>query len=548
MFGGAVANGEVLKDFPNAVYCVVPSGTVDTTKTLLISPDHAITPTVPTMVQDGSSQRWAGVFTPNKYGVWTLVLRNSSDAVLKEVQFRCVGATPEQMALGLHYKKKGYVIIWSQNIVGTGSVSTTAMSSQNQRTFVTDRKQLAPYSGYVFGVSVRANANILVPDSVQFVSVSNDFRLDGISEDIRGLTPLEGAWASGYRTVLFNKAVPIRIGNRYGVHQNDTSNSGTTTNIIQTEPSNTNSSAQARILVRNAALNMDGGVMNSGEWSQFGTTLTHLLSIKLLMNPPAIALGGLSHWAGSPNSAPPVSDTIYPYVPADCMAAMLEDYLGVPVMNCAKGGTTLNDWLGPTGLFETQVKDFNPSVFLFDTTYNDAFANYSDSEYLNRLDRLLGHCAKNKAQLVLLEGFGSYNAYVNPGLYGDRIERYDGLKQSWANQNFVGYIPLRWRLSETPSGGEPTRKLQQKRWELLGDSGFLPDYDLADVSGDNRVHLSRAGRETAALTIAEWFLRRQPIDYRPLSQQTKTELLTPAQSTESSINKIDRIAERLRIR
>lgn len=491
---------EIKRNVPN-VHRFVAS---DVTAVTWRGPDHEITKTAPTLVQDGSSDRYTCALTPDEYGVWLFTTEDGSGNITHSQEFECVRATQKETSLGLQNTYESLVSYYppkpisaSSNAITQGTGTTWAVAGGTKITI--------PWDGYVYGIKLYGRDEIASFDSVRFFTASgatNALVVRGISEDIKDHTPLEGAWGAAWawKTVMFNKPVFARGGDLFGFES--VNDSGGDLAFCRIALMNTTSRAAQAMGYKAAALTLGGAtndlstVISADPFINNGT-----LACELKMHAPAIAVAGHSFWAShstADGSHTQFEDSDEGYVRANDLAAMLSDRLGVPVANIADGGTGMGSWLTSTGLTAVNAGQVRPAAMLFDTTYNDTSGALSGLEYMAYLDRLLAHCDKLNIELILLEGPGVTYAEETIGSSAV-IETYNQGCEEWAWKNGIVHVPLRWRLCRTKSGQSArTRRI----WYDGADDG-LDDY--AEAEG---VHPSLAGRTVIANAIAGVFKNR----------------------------------------
>lgn len=493
---------QIKRNLPNA-YRFTAS---DVTTVTLRGPDQEITKTSPTLVQDGSSDRYSCVITPDDHGLWTFTTEDASGNITHEAQFECVRATDSEKALGLQNSYDDLVPFYPASVVDAAGDTAYTQSTGSTHTLASSQKLVIPWDGYVYGLQIFGKSDIASMASMKFFTAYGALAtalVRGISDDWHATTPVEGAWGASYewKTVLFAKPVFARMGDIYGLEM--TNSSGGDLVPCRRTSMYAGSSGSNNVYRLTSSLNLSAANNLSTVYST-----NHVLEIKPMMLPPAIAIAGHSFWASHGDTGAQ-SHTQYESsslgFDADYdIAAMLAQRLGVPCVNISDGGTSIASWVGSGGLLEANAGQCRPAVILFDTTYNDAGAtsatNYTDDEYAAMLDRLLAHCDEINAELVLIEGPGSTYAVTNNGTSSE-IERYNQIAEEWAGKTGVMYIPLRWRLNRTVAGDSSKYR---REWYDGSDAG-LSAYGESGTAE----HPSLAGRIAAANAIAAAFKNRR---------------------------------------
>lgn len=463
----------------------------DVTAVVLRGPDHEIAKTAPTLVQDGATARYQCVITPDEYGTWTLTTADAGGAITHETHFECVQATDLERSLGIGNRHHALVPFWPASVV-TATSATISHSGADNRVYMNDVKWRIPWDGYVYGVQIWAKDNIANADSLKFFTANgphSGFTVRGISNNWKATTPVEGEWTSTseWKTVLFTKPVLARQGDLFGVEIDG----GTTFDGLRRVQLDATSRTYSNMVRMTTLLNLSGANVASAVYNA-----GYVWAAKPMMEPPAIAIGGHSFWAGHSSTQSTYTlyeDGVEDYTPSYDLSGMLSEMLGVSVVNVAKGGTSIASWVSSTGLLVNNVGQIRPSVLIYDTTYNDTAANYSDAAYAAMLDRLLAHCDTYNVELILIEGPGSTYAYDQG--FVRTIERYNQVTEEWASKVGVPYIPINWRLCRTATGDSAKYR---RVFYPGGDSGLL---NYGQSSG-SPVHPSYAGRRAVATAIA----------------------------------------------
>lgn len=551
MNGQAVNGGEVVRGLPH-VYSFVP--TAAPASVVLYGPGGDISKSSASWGYVAASDGAGGYtysFTPDEVGVWTVLHKDGSSNVVDRASFRCVLATQAQHTIGVQPNGNGVADIYPTHFFsgsGGGTAAGVSNAGNTWQVLANAYKWVVPQTGYIHGIKFAATAAIASMTSFKFFTISPAGILRGRSENMAGYTPISGAWASGTQTYWFRQPVPARVGDWWGFE-------------VQAPAGQTNANwTQRKTVISTVAatsqiLNRPGSALSTSAtntFSTWSTGITDILDCHLLMHPPAIVVGGHSFYTGSQDTGTSTA-SIYDYCSSssnipfsasvDC-AALLEQYLGVPVVNCAVGGTALANWVGAVrytgdnsaniggGWFESSVKPLNPSVLLFDTGYNDAIAsgtnaNISNATYLGYLDRLLWHCQQAAVELVLCESPSSYSAVNETTPRISNLERMRAITTRWAEQNGCMFIPTYYALGQNAGAESADRRYTLKR----SDAGaFLPDYD-----GGSRIHFNQYSRKAWAVTVAQAFRNRRYM-ITPLNRYVSAESsLEPASSLNSTV-------------
>lgn len=366
----------------------------------------------------------------------------------------------------------------SRIMVTRTGIQSSAVNNTGSTYFavVSTKKFVIPQTGYIYGIKMVGLSAITSMTSLRFFTMLPDgtYTVRGISEDFHATTPQEGSWSGGnvFNTIYFKNPVPAKVGDYFGLEMkapvgSESTNWGSRCDI----PTNPAATQELRIRTSNVSgISLTG----SNTFATYGGGVFGMLQLKPIMRNPAIVLAGHSFYSGF-SDADVQTCSIFdyntqnnntPFVPAYDIGALLEQELGVPVVNVAVGGSSIKDWVGqPTlyginsdltggGWFEWLVAPLLPSVMLYDTTYNDSFpgVNYTEATYRQYLDRLLWHCDKYGIELVMMEGASAWSASQNTS--ANRENSYNKTREivrSWCRQNNICLIPAYYRMGQNAS-------------------------------------------------------------------------------------------------
>jgi hypothetical protein len=405
----------------------------------------------------------------------------------------------------------------------TGAIKTAIdNATSTYAAFVSAKKLVVPYSGYVYGVRWTGTAEVHNMTSVRFFTMLPDgtYKVRGISEDVHATVPTEGNYVSsadGYYTVWFKNPIPARQGDYWGYEVQAPGGKTSTTHSLRTTLWSFPTATQE---IKFRASNVSGiSLTAANTFGAYGGGVTDALDVKLVVRPPSIALAGHSFYSGFGDTAPGTVSTFdyntqnnsRPFDPTQDLAALIEQHLGVPVVNVAVGGSSLPHWVGQPqigvgndnsglGWFELLVAPLRPAVLLYDSDYNDADPGtaMTAADYYGYLDRLLRHCRKYAIELVLIEAPPSESAAADARVTS--LERFRVAKRLWARQNHVCLIPS-YHAMGANSGTEPA----YKRYAMKGGDTYLGDYQDGAL-----VHFSDTSRPAMAALLAEGIRLRRP--------------------------------------
>lgn len=340
--------------------------TATITSVSVYGPDRQIAKTC-VFLYDPSTNVADVTFTPDEFGIWTVVGRDASSNVVATDNVECAGNLVEWSAYGLK-PFEGLATSYpiqtideGEPVSGIGAGSDLAISSIatggtfTTRAWISKGKVVIPYDCVIYGMRLMVSASSPLSNAVSWrlytvaaTGVSTG-TVRSISDNVVSLTPVEGSWSGGgFKTVLFRKPVVGRFGDWWGFEMDDSVVGGTTIGAYYL-PSRPNVITAGQSMdVLNAALNLSG----SNTWGTFGG-LTGQYQIQLLLSPPAIGIAGLSHWAGSgasPTGAASASIyTDHPVAPNRTrdLSFYLQEQVGLPCVNLAHGGTDIRNWVGP---------------------------------------------------------------------------------------------------------------------------------------------------------------------------------------------------------
>lgn len=522
------------------------NGTIDTAKTLWIGA-NGLTQTAPVLQQDATTQVVSGVVSADTEGRWTLILRDSASRFLRQVDFDTTRTPANYARLGLSREWTGQSELWPAYCLSGAASTALTTGIATARCFINARKFLLPYRGYVTGVKMYTTAQTAGVSSIRFFTISangNNVAARAVTENVIGRGDI--SWqTNALTTIHFVYPLWAEPGDALGIEIVDSTG---TRQVTHYDPASSDSDNFAEILTYSGTISTSSA-QTFAQWG--GSPVTSFLRIRPLMNPPAIGIAGLSHWAGSPDSTPVYADRIGQFVVADDPASMLSEFLGVPCVNMAWGGTDIRNWVGtladastvngePVGLFEKTVVNTNgfyPAAMLFDTVYNDAAdgfgqatAGFTERDYLVYWDRLLEHCDRAGIELMVMEAFGSEYATANNTPTGGadwsaQIEKLNRLVRRWCEQNGVFYIPMNWRLGQYDGtrGEAYSSKYAQKRYTTDNPAWGLENYMASDT-----IHLTRVGRYAAMRNVAAQIANRRYDSRQAMAWQNDTDIYQPA--------------------
>jgi hypothetical protein len=493
-----------VRNLPHA-FRVLLSSPPDPAQTLWLSPTGVAAPppaVVPIAEVHPGSSLYAAAPVAAVPGDWLLLLRDSRGAILAELPIRCVSHAPERVQLGLVSAAKGLVAHYPGWLSPDGEAGIPAsVGASAARAWVSQGKFVCPVRGWIYGLEIWLDPSFNnLPSWRFFTADPQSGVIRGISENVRSHFRAGGC---GWQTLHFASPVWAEPGDRYGIEVLDPTPGAVPFRCTASVP---DVAKVQRIRVKEGRLDLSGA---NGFTPMGPTESTGFMQLKLLLEPPAILIGGLSHWASHPLSHTTVEDSAGAFDPASDLGVMLSDLLGVPVMNVADGGTELSNWIGPapgghsptTGLFETFASPYGASLFIYGSEYNEG--NSPTGAYLHKLDHLLAHCDQAGMELVLLNGFGSYYREATPDLDVSNadIERLNAAGERWARENGVLYVDCYHRLGRHTGAPAPTGSRRSQKHGYPG----VADYHLA---GDQYIHLSPAGLRSAAVLLASRIRRR----------------------------------------
>ncbi len=483
----------------------------------LTGPDPAITKTAPTPYWHRTAGRYTVSFTPDELGPWMLSCYDYNGDLVYSQSFECVDATVQEHAMGIQNSYKSTVTVWPTVAVVDGTTPTSSISQDTATTYcyVSTRRWVVPYDGLIYGLSFYGYPTTGNLTSLRFFTAAlSGGVVRGLSEDLIDLKPVGGSWGTGWQTINFNKPIPARQGDTIGFEVVNKSGSAKIWGAQFAATTNPALSQQTKI--KTSALTLAGG---TNTWSTWGAGVTDLLGVKILMRPPAIALGGLSLWAGCYDSDSVFADqTPYAYVAAQCPGYLLSQVLGVPVVNCSVGSSWLTQWIGAAGYYIKNIQPLHPAVLLFDTTINDYSADPDHiSNEILALDELLALCDSDGVRLVHIETHLCKTINDNGHVVVD--EAVMEAVSAWCQANNVLEIPLNFRLCQH-SGGTEHAALRRILKTGPGPGGSLPSYNLDDT------HATLAGRKAIAMALGNAF-RPNAIATRTYMARTSQEEVMP---------------------
>lgn len=493
---------EILRNIPHIVYFA----TTDTPDSAVVTYIHTdATVTVSAIVQHGLTDHYQVVFTPTTCGPWIISIYNAGGDVLHSESFECVNATKAQNALGLQPPYHGLVDVWPTKVwKSTGAKSDLLVASGTPRTWCGVGKHVVPYDGFIYGIKFVGHPNLADFDSVQFVSMYSEstdkLTLRSISEDIHAKTPTDGAWdGTNFLTIYFDKPVYAERGDSFGFYGSQSSGTDKVIGIMQEVNTASQTPQETRYI--SGVLNLTAENTTTRDGADPGQR--KMILCKLMMEPPAIVIGGHSFWSGGFISGDALkSNSVFEdwsvgYNRLGDCASILSDILGVPCCNCADGGTSIVGWTGSSGNFATVVSLLRPTLFVYDTAYNDKDSGTFGGDptlYPEYLGRLLAQCDQIGAQLILLESPPS--RYATTMGRADELEAFNAVAMLWAQHNGVPYVALHHRLGQH-SGGDEHDSL--RRYQKNSISG-VSDYNS---STDSYIHPTVAAQHAAMLALGE---------------------------------------------
>jgi len=487
-----------------APFLIMLSAAPDATKTVWGTNSYTVTGASAPALSQVAGNLYSCRLSPDTVGTWFLAVYDAGGALVGSESFRVVDAHPEQVALGVVPPNRALAVYYpSLSMVNGTAVGTPrTLTTGSNRAFVSAGKNLIAVSGHVFGIQIGTGSAFGLANLTTYRFITVDpatGMVRGRSENLVGKTftnPDTGATVSAtatspfFKQVLFDVPVRCVAGDWWGIEVENAS--GSTQTIFWDAASQTGATGAVQVQQIRAtagALSLTG----ANTFTQFGV-LTTQFQIKLLINPPAIALIGVSTQAGSTESSPPTANSPYAYSRTQDPGWMMSERLGVPVLNLAYGGSKWPDWDGNDGYFETLVTPMRPAVVVADMTLRNWIRdlNPTDAQVLAACDELLVRCAQIGAELVVAETV--VDRLVATEGIAARIEEANALVAQWCDRNGVCWIPLASAIGQPLAGststlaGDPSRRREHK-----GAVNGTPQYNYADP-GDQNVHLTLAGR------------------------------------------------------
>lgn len=479
-------------------------------------------------------------FTPDEIGHWTLVIKDASGAVVHTASFECVAATESENSLRVQNKHKG-TIDWDPiyfKARGTNVANSVTNAGNTYAAFINADKWVIPYDCMVYGMKIVATPSMASMDWLKFFVVSGytSGTLRGITEDLKGHVTFTGSSV----TIMFRNPVPARAGDSFGYEVKAGAS------FVNTSHSNRRTTwTKPFTAIRYRPSNVTGVSLTDPTQNTFSAYVSNgVLECYPIISPPSFVVAGHSFYSGFDDGSGTNTVAIpdyntsginIPYNATSDIAALMGGHLGVPVLNCAVGGSKLSQWVGaPTlsgsnaddsgaGWFEHLVAPYKPAAMLFDTDYNDANpANTYATDvpaYLGYIDQLLWHCRKYGVELILMESPPSYSAAATAHI--TNLERFRKAKRAWARQNDICNVPSYYAMgADAGVAGEAAHQ----RYTLKTGHAYLPSYDAG-----SRVHFSHEGRKAFAALLAEGVrLRKRPDMIDTISPADEMTLVNPA--------------------
>lgn len=510
----------------------------DPTKTVMVNPGRTVIGTAngapKAALRETGQKVYDAAILPSEEGRYHVEWYDQSGNLLEKFDFESVRGLDRHHSHGFS-PYNGLVPIYPDRIKASNTDSTaTAVvvgaASPYQRSFISTGKALFPCDCTVFALDILAQSMFNPAGAVDWFVGAVDTTTAGKRrrsrcENLNDSVPTNGAWGSlgnfGWYHVELRRPFVARAGDAFLMAMDDSAG----------DPGNSPLAPGQRTCFRYQASTTDAiaagqrieamvGIASDSQdntFAQFGS-VTGQFAVRFYIAPPMGVVAGHSIWANSYGYSTVYANRDDPYSRSQDFAAFISDVLGEPWINCAWGGTNLDNWVGgpaswgttAANLYENLVAPLHPAFVLYDSLYNDHRGGTIPTpertlpELYQLYDRLAVHADQQGTQLILIDPYNPQNTVTLEWI--DGINNLRRAMYSWASVNGVPVIPLYHRLGDTYLSTDPPDARQKgKRFGTDHADWGLPDYQANDT-----VHGYWPLRKAAATAVAQWFSMRYP--------------------------------------